>query len=146
MKIVNEIIEKNGGLLISLLVYREFSFDQATRFLPLMVNTAIDIMKQQEVALLLSASGAISMEALLQKIDINFLAEKIAIEPRLAESGVVVLLPRLLGLLTNHENCFSVTQGEQTLLLDARNGCTETAGGEAEFDHKLENSDEHGNR
>lgn len=122
MDTMNEIIKNNAGLLTSLLIYREFNFEQATRFLPQAANAAMAVVKKEDLACMSLAGTPLSLEALLQKIDINLLAVTAAIEPELARSGVAALLPKLLELLGNGERGFTAAQGDRTMLLGAING------------------------
>jgi hypothetical protein len=99
MEKMNEIIEHNVGLLTSLLIYSEFNFDQAHRFLPYAAQTVMGAVAVSEISVSNSAARALSLSTLLQTVDINALAAKAAIDPQLARAGLIALLPKLLELL-----------------------------------------------
>lgn len=98
MEKMNEIIERNVGLLTSLLIYSEFNFDQAHCFLPHAAHAAMGAVTVSEISVSNSAARALSLSTLLQTVDINALAAKAAIDPQLARAGLVALLPKLLEL------------------------------------------------
>lgn len=99
MNITHRIIEANGGLLTSLLIYKEFSFDQAVRFLPqaihAIVGAAIHEKKVQPTVLERNAF----MVVLNERIDVGLLAMSASIDPAQVKEGILVLLPKVLELI-----------------------------------------------
>ena len=116
MDITNKIIEINGGLLTSLLIYKEFSFEESVRFLPEAVRTVVNVVSLQDISQFMSPEGRSSVMVLMQKIDIDLLALNTSIEPVLAKDGMLVLLPKIMGLISsNSDGAIGVEGGKQTV-------------------------------
>ncbi len=113
MDITNKIIEINGGLLTSLLIYKEFSFEQSVRFLPEAVRTVVNVVSLQDVSQFTSSDSTSSVMALMQKIDIDLLALNTSIEPILAKDGMLVLLPKIMGLISSSNDGGMSVEGSQ---------------------------------
>lgn len=122
MNRVNEIIETNSGLLTSLLIYKEFSFGQATQFLPQAVRAIAAVISDEHVATASAAGSHLPVATLLQKIDINLLAVAAAIDVEQASDGVAALLPKMLELLGSGECGFTAVLGERMVLFGAIDG------------------------
>lgn len=122
MNIVNEIIETNSGLLTSLLIYKEFNFEQASQFLPQAVRAIAAVISDEEVTAVSLAGSHLPVATLLRKVDINRLAVTAAIDVEQASAGVVALLPKLLELLGSNERGFSAVLGERMVLFGAMAG------------------------
>ena len=119
MEKMNEIIESNAGLLTALLIYSEFTFEQAKRFLPHAARTITGAEAASGVTVLNAAARTLSHSTLLQTIDINALAAKAAIDPALARAGLIALLPKLLELSSTHGNGVAAPAADKALQSDA---------------------------
>ncbi len=116
MDITNKIIEINGGLLTSLLIYKEFSFEQAVRFLPEAVRTVVNVVSLQDVSQFMLPDSTSFQVGVMQKIDIDLLALNTSIDPLLAEEGMSVLLPKIMMLIgSSSEDDISVDNGRKTV-------------------------------
>lgn len=124
MDIANRLIDTNGGLLTSLLIYKEFNFEQAVRFLPQAVSAVVKLVTYEGSVQLPSSDGAISHAKLLQKIDINLLAVNTSIDPVLAHAGVSELLPKILELLGIDQHGSAAVRGDKPVRFDVKNGKT----------------------
>lgn len=103
MDITGRIIRENAGLLISQLVYREFSFEEASRFLPLALRSMMEVAAPARELMFLSASEHEATQFIVNSIDIETLAERAGIETDLARAGITGLAPRVLELLAGGE-------------------------------------------
>lgn len=124
MDIANRLIDTNGGLLTSLLIYKEFNFEQAVRFLPQAMSAVVKLVTYEGSVQLPSSDGAISLAKLMQKIDINLLAVNTSIDPVLAHAGITELLPKILELLGNGQHGSAAVRGDKTVWFDVKNGKT----------------------
>lgn len=124
---VKQIIERNAGLLTSLLIYREFSFEEANRFLPQAVSEIVTLLATEDKRLLTARFHALDT-SLMQQIDIHSLAGAVAIDVDQARDGVSVLLPRLFDLIA-HEGDMELPEGEVFLSAPAGHGTRPLRGG-----------------
>ncbi len=122
MDIANRLIDTNGGLLTSLLIYKEFNFEQAVRFLPQAMSVVVKLVTYEGSVQLPSSDGVISLAKLIQKIDINLLAVNTSIDPVMAHAGISELLPKILELLGNYQHGPAAVRGDKTVWSDVKNG------------------------
>lgn len=124
MNIVSEIVENNSGLLTSLLIYKEFRFDQASAFLPHAVRSIVAVVMEQADNDRFVSERSCAIATLMQQIDIPKLAADVAIDVERASTGVAALLPKVLEIMVCGENGVTAVQGDRVVMF-----CTTMAKG-----------------
>lgn len=102
MEFLNTIIQSHGGELVSNLVNsKRFNLEQAEQFLPAAGQSILKVIGEQSKQINGDQlNSPENQQMILEKINLNALAEKVNIAPEQAQGGIQSILPQILELIS----------------------------------------------
>ncbi len=100
MNLLQGILQEKGGELVRMLTARGFSNKQAERFVPVASRAVVDAIRTRSSDLDMESLGSKGNATMLvREIDIDQVARESDVPPDRGASGLIAMLPALLGFL-----------------------------------------------
>ncbi len=100
MNLLQGILQEKSGELVRMLTARGFSTKQAERFVPVASRAVVDAVRSSSSALDMESLGSKeNATTLVREIDIDRVARDADVPPDRGASGLIAILPALLGFL-----------------------------------------------
>jgi hypothetical protein len=118
MEILKDLLANNSPALVNTLSEAGFNAQQAEEFIPEVGQSVQDAFSSGDLISLLGGSNTDSIvNTLLEKLDIEAIANKLGLDESMASSGVEALIPKVMELINQDGGGLSsLLQGEGGLL------------------------------
>jgi len=113
MDLIQNFMDKESGSIISELISRGFSAEQANRFLPEALATLVQSLKAADFADLFGSASSGGLARLLDSVDITGLASRTGVDSSNAKTGLNAVIPRLIAFVKDNQG-LSGLLGEKT--------------------------------
>ncbi len=102
MNLIYNLMDDQGASMIEQLTGAGLDAEQAKSFLPDALKSVMDGLKQIDIQALLRADADTQVSSLMDKIDIPSLAHGHGGNNNLTTSGILAIIPQVLGFLKNN--------------------------------------------
>jgi hypothetical protein len=102
MNLIYNLMDDQVASLIDRLTGAGLDAEQAKNFLPDALKSVMDGLEQIDIQALLRADADTQVSSLMDKIDIPSLARGVGGNNNLTSSGILAIIPRVLGFLKNN--------------------------------------------